>query len=82
MGEVGEVLELLKIQQAAAALGVSRSYLRQLLVSGEFPVVRLGRSIRIPASDLRIWLKQRRRTWQGEVWADSADDDSQHLADD
>lgn len=52
--------EALKPGEAAAALGVGRNRIRQLVASGELPTVKLGpRSIRIPLSALRDWLSQR-----------------------
>lgn len=45
---------LLRVREAAEALGISRSHTYELVQSGKLPVVRLGASVRIP----RAWLSQ------------------------
>lgn len=47
-----EVL-LLKVPEAAAMLGVGRSTLYERMATGDLPVVRIGRSVRIPAHAIR-----------------------------
>lgn len=47
-----EVL-LLKVPEAAAMLGVGRSTLYERMATGDLPVVRIGRSVRIPARAIR-----------------------------
>lgn len=42
-------MRLLKVPEAMAALGCSRSTLYQLTKTGELRTVRLGRAVRIPA---------------------------------
>ena len=51
----GEKL-LLRYPEAAARLSVSRTTIYQLISKGELPVVRIGRSRRIPADALHVWL--------------------------
>lgn len=52
--------EALRPNEAAALIGVGRNRMRQLVLSGELPTVRLGpRSVRIPVSALRDWLRRR-----------------------
>ncbi|MGO9179165.1 MAG: excisionase family DNA-binding protein [Candidatus Limnocylindrales bacterium] len=48
--------ELLRIEEAAEALGCSRSHLAQLIAEGSIPSVRLGRARRVPVAALRLWI--------------------------
>ena len=49
---------LLKIPESAKLTGVSPRTFWKLIASGRAPeVVRIGRSVRIRASDLNLWLK-------------------------
>jgi len=50
---------LLRAEEAARALGIGRSKLYALLAAGELPVVRIGRSTRIPAAALQRWVEER-----------------------
>jgi excisionase family DNA binding protein len=43
---------LLRVDEAAAALGVSRASMYRLLAAGRLRAVRVGRSTRIPAAEL------------------------------
>jgi excisionase family DNA binding protein len=45
--------ELITTQQAAAELGISDSRVRQLIISGDLPAQRFGRSHMIKRSDLK-----------------------------
>ena len=47
-----EVL-LLKVPEATVMLGVGRSTLYERMATGDLPVVRIGRSVRIPARAIR-----------------------------
>jgi excisionase family DNA binding protein len=47
---------LLKAQDVAAILNVSRSFAYALMQSGQLPSVRLGRSIRVRPSDLEDYI--------------------------
>ena len=52
---------LLRIPEAAAALGISRAKLYSMLADAhaeQLPVVRVGGSMRIPAEGLRAWVQQ------------------------
>jgi len=49
---------LLRPEEAARVLGIGRSKLFELLAAGELPVVRIGRSTRIPAPALQRWVEQ------------------------
>jgi len=44
--------------EAAATLGISRSRIYLFLSKGTLPCVRVGRSVRIPASALQEWVAQ------------------------
>jgi excisionase family DNA binding protein len=48
---------LLKIDDAAEALSLGRSRTYKLIQSGVLPVIRIGRSIRIPAQALALWIE-------------------------
>ena len=51
-----EVPLLLRMTEAARLLGVSRSTMYQIVGSGEVPVVRLGRSVRVVRARLEAWV--------------------------
>ena len=46
--------ELLTTQQAAERLGVSASRVRQLIIAGRLPAIKLGRDNLIREADLRL----------------------------
>jgi excisionase family DNA binding protein len=50
---------LLKPEEAASLLRVGRTKLFQLVWSGELPVVRIGRSVRLPRAELERWIEAR-----------------------
>ncbi len=50
---------LLRPLEAADILAVSKSKIYELLSSGVIPSVRIGKSIRIPADELRKWVSSR-----------------------
>ena len=50
---------LLKAEQIAQALNVGRSKAYELMASGELPVIRIGRSVRVPADGLRRWIEEK-----------------------
>lgn len=58
MAETRET-ELLRVEQVAVALGVHRSTVFELLRKGELPVLRIGRSVRIPRRALQAWIDDR-----------------------
>lgn len=49
---------LLRMDEAAEVLGVSRSQVYALAARRELPVVTLGRSRRIPVAALRAWIEE------------------------
>ncbi|MGD9724359.1 MAG: helix-turn-helix domain-containing protein [Pirellulales bacterium] len=61
---------LLRVDEVAAALGIGRSQAYALCASGVLPVVRIGRSVRVPADALRAWV--RAQTQHGEGSGDAA----------
>jgi len=56
---------LLGVGEVAHQLGVSRSSAYKLVLAGEIPVVRLGRSVRVPVAALRTWLDDHTEPWSG-----------------
>lgn len=48
---------LLTIAQVASALSLGKSTVYELAQRGEFPVVHVGRAVRVRASDLDQWVK-------------------------
>ena len=50
---------LLRIEEAACRLGISRSTAYQLVATGQLPVVKIGRATRVPAAALRLFIEER-----------------------
>lgn len=50
---------LLTVREVAALLGLSRSKVYLMALSGDLPVVRIGRSVRVSQDALASWLAQR-----------------------
>lgn len=48
---------LLRPIEAARLMGLGRSKIYDLAAAGEIPVVRIGKSIRIPMEALRRWIE-------------------------
>jgi excisionase family DNA binding protein len=58
---------LLRVPEAAQLLGLSRATLYALLAGdNQIPVVRIGRSVRIPLAGLQQWVDQRTEDWRRE----------------
>lgn len=53
---------LLKVNESAAALGITRSRLYQLMQSGELKHVKLGRSTLIPREELESFVARLRES--------------------
>ena len=51
---------LYRIPEAAWRLGLSRSTLYELIAANQIAVVRVGRAVRIPASELVAWVERQR----------------------
>jgi excisionase family DNA binding protein len=47
---------LLRASEVSEILGVGRSKAYQMMSSGLLPVVRIGKSVRVPVAQLRDWL--------------------------
>lgn len=52
-----ESAELLRAEEAATLLGLGRSKTYQLIASRVIPVVRIGRSVRVPRTALLRWIE-------------------------
>ena len=48
----------LTVREAAAALGISRNKVYDLVAENRIPHVRLGRLIKIPRHGLEVWLQR------------------------
>jgi excisionase family DNA binding protein len=63
---------LLKADEVAQVLKLGRTRTFQLMSSGELPVVRIGRSVRVPKDQLERWVRS--RTTGGLTgWVDTDD---------
>ena len=51
---------LLRAEEVQKALGLGRSKVYEMMAAGELPVVRIGKSIRVPADALRDWVTDRK----------------------
>jgi excisionase family DNA binding protein len=49
------------IPEAAQLIGVSRTTVYQLIAQKRLPVIRIGKSMRVPADALREWVRQQTR---------------------
>ena len=49
----------LKVTEAAAMTGYSRGMAYQLVARGEWPSIRIGKSIRVPVAALREWVERK-----------------------
>ncbi len=50
---------LLRPTEVGKLLGLGRSTVFAMLATGELPVVRLGRSVRVPREALERWIRER-----------------------
>jgi len=55
----------LRPAEAAEVLGLGRTTLYALIEAGKIPVVRVGRSIRIPVAELQKWADEQGRSAPG-----------------
>lgn len=53
---------LLKPEQAAQLLNLSRGRIYQLLKDGSLPSVRIGKALRVPSDSLAEWVESRKTT--------------------
>jgi excisionase family DNA binding protein len=52
---------LLRIPEVMAMLGLGRTKIYQLIATGELPVVRVGRAVRISRAALDEWVEERQQ---------------------
>jgi len=52
---------LLRVPEAAELTGLGKSKTYELVASGEWPSVTIGRSIRVPLAGLRAWVEEQER---------------------
>jgi len=50
---------LLRTEEVARLLSIGRTKVYELIGRGELPVVRIGRSVRIPRRALEEWIRER-----------------------
>ena len=53
-----DTLHCFRAEELAQRLGISRSKAYQLMASGELPVIKIGRLLRVRAVDLDAWLER------------------------
>ena len=51
--------QLLKVEEVASRLGLSRSFVYRLIAEGNLPAIRLGKVIRVKVSELETWIGER-----------------------
>lgn len=61
---------LLRPREAGELTGLGRSFVYDLIRRGVLPSVRIGRTVRVPADALRIWIEQLPRS--GPTLSDTA----------
>ena len=49
---------LVKVAEAADLASISRAKAYELIAAGEWPSVRIGRTIRVPVGRLSIWIDE------------------------
>jgi excisionase family DNA binding protein len=54
------------VEEAARFLALGRSKTYELIARGELPVIRIGRSLRVPTMALQAWLRARVLEQNGE----------------
>lgn len=55
---------LLRAEDVQRALGIGRSKVYELIASGDLPVVRIGRSVRVPSKALDEWIERQTKVRQ------------------
>ncbi len=50
---------LMRVSEVAHELRLARSFVYELIQSGQLPAVRIGRSIRVPRAELEAWVHER-----------------------
>ena len=54
---------LLSIDEVSQALGIGRSAVYQLLAQEELPVVRIGKTVRIPVAAIESYIRRQSQGW-------------------
>ena len=57
--ELAHSKALLTVAEAAVMLGIGRSFLYSMVLSGEMPSIKLGRARRIPVGAIRDFIDQK-----------------------
>ena len=52
---------LLRVPEVAKALGLGRTKVYELISTGELPVIRLGRAVRVSVAALHKWVEEREK---------------------
>lgn len=50
---------LMRVSEVAHELQLARSFVYELIQSGQLPAVRIGRSVRVPRAELEAWVRER-----------------------
>jgi excisionase family DNA binding protein len=56
MGKMGTPI-LVRVEEAAEMLGIGRSKVYEMVLSGELPSVKIGRCRRIPIAAIYAWIE-------------------------
>ena len=59
--EVSTQRLLLRVPEVAKALGLGRTKVYELIATGELPVIRLGRAVRVSVTALQKWVEEREK---------------------
>jgi excisionase family DNA binding protein len=63
---------LLRPDEVQRAIGMSRTVVYGMIATGELPVVRIGRSVRVPRDALERWVREHtEQTIGAELQADA-----------
>jgi excisionase family DNA binding protein len=52
---------LLRVPEVAKVLGLGRTKVYELIATGELPVIRLGRAVRVSVAALQKWVEEREK---------------------
>lgn len=50
---------LMRVSEVTHELQLARSFVYELIQSGQLPAVRIGRSVRVPRAELEAWVQER-----------------------
>lgn len=56
--------ELLRPEEVQNILRIGRSKVYEMIARGELPVIRIGRAVRVPRSELERWIDERTTGWR------------------